>query len=589
MQMIRTIFVILLLSISSLTIAAEFDILNSQEPIILPANEAFIFEALIEKSQNIIKLKWLIAPNHYLYKDKIQVLDADNQTLVEQNKLPAAEVFIDTNGDEYLVYKNTLEFSIPIKNGQLNNSILVNYQGCAQNGFCFSPIHKQLYIDHNYQIQIQDASINSFSELPISKSERLADGIKNRNIVLTVILFFFFGILLTFTPCVLPMIPLVVNLIIGERPISSHRALILSGVYVAGMAGTYAVAGTIAGILGETLQTWLQQAYVIYSVAALLVFLALTQFEVVHFKMPHINKHLHIVSGMQSSNSLIGAFLLGIIASLIVSPCITPPLIGALTYIWQDGSPIIGGITLLFLGLGMGVPLIGVALLSSTILPAVGSWMTLIKSLAGIALLALAIWIVDRIVSANTTLLLSGALCMISAVFLKAFDRLQNPKRIHQILKGIGIMLAIYGALLIFGAANNKFKIIAQPTPAVTISVGKWQKIGSVNALQAYIDQSRLDYKPILLFFTADWCITCKQIEREIFTNPEINLALKNFILLKVDLTTPGTEYQALMNKTEVFGPPTILFYNRNGLELKSSRITGNTSVSEILETATNI
>ncbi len=539
----------------------------------LAEDQAFNLQVRIT-TKSTLELYWEIAPNHYLYKSQLAILDANNVSLLQPNTLPEGTIVHDKAIGDYTVYSNRLLITLP-----WTSKLLVRYQGCAKDGFCYLPISKEVIIDEAKHISIAASSLQSFPQ--DSATDQLAELIKNRFLPLTLLLFFGLGILLSFTPCVLPMIPLVVNLIIGPKPLGTHKSALLACSYVVGMAGSYTVAGVVAGMLGATLQVWLQQPWVLISMSILLIVLALSQLDIIHFTLPHFNSRLHKWSERQLQGSMPGAFFLGIISALIVSPCITPPLIGALTYISQHGSPFIGGLTLLSLGLGMGVPLVVVALLSNMILPKAGAWMNVIKSLAGVALLGLAIWLLARILAENITQMLWGALCIFTAILLKAFAPMRHIKLSQKVVRFIGIVIAIYGGMLIWQAAQQEFSakqhiaVAAQP---------HWQNIDTIAQLDAALATAKLKQQVTLLEFYADWCTSCQKIEANVFTDPEIIRALANLHLLRVDMTNLDPKQKELLQRLEIYGPPVLVFFAQDGTEIKNERVVGEISAQQLLE-----
>jgi thioredoxin:protein disulfide reductase len=542
----------------------------------LTDDQAFNLEIIVV-NQNHLDLRWLIAPQHYLYKSQITVINEENESLLQADLLPAGTTIDDVTLGKYVVYSKQLLLTLPWQQSTTTQKILVRYQGCLQDGFCYLPISKIANITGEH-VDIQDTTLHEFPAS--SASDKLAATISNRFLPVTLIIFFCLGILLSFTPCVLPMIPLVVNLIIGPKEISSRKALVLSSSYVLGMAGSYTAAGVIAGILGATLQTWLQQPFVIIALSILLIILALSQFELIHIPLPHFNNKVHHWGQKQLQGSVLGAFILGILSALIVSPCITPPLIGALTYISQHGNPVIGGLTLMSLGLGMGVPLIIVALLSNMILPKAGQWMNLIKSIAGIALLGLAIWLLSRIIPNYITIILWGSLCIVSAAFLKVFEVLKHPKRSTRILKAFGIILAISGAVLIVNAINTEFR----HTSVFTHSAINWQVIDSKNELELSLKTAKTKQLITIVEVYADWCTNCKKIEATVFTDPTVIQELQKFNLVKIDMTNSDVKQKELLSSLDIYGPPSILFFDKNGVEIKNARTVGEIDAPQLLK-----
>ncbi len=541
----------------------------------LSDDQAFNLNIRIVHDSNL-ELKWVIAPEHYLYKAQIAVVASDNKSLLLANSLPEGTAIDDASLGKYVVYEKQLIINLPWRKSSPTQKFIVHYQGCLKGGFCYLPISKMVSVTGS-EVTIDNTLLQEFPT--VSTADKLAETINNRFLPVTLIIFFFLGVLLSFTPCVLPMIPLVVNLIIGTKPISTHKALLLSGSYVLGMAGSYTVAGVVAGMLGATLQTWLQQPFVIVSLSALLVVLALSQFDLIHVKLPHFNNRVHHWGQKQLQGSVPGAFILGILSALIVSPCITPPLIGALTYISQHGNPIIGGLTLLSLGLGMGVPLVIVALLSNIILPKAGAWMNLVKSIAGITLLGLAIWILSRVIPNYITIILWGSLCIVAAAFLKTFEPLKNPKRSTRILKALGVILAIGGAGLIVNSIGKQFHSVSTVEQAAI----QWQKIGSIIELEKSLAAAKAKQQVTILEVYAEWCTSCKKIEGTVFKDTEIIAAFKMFNLLKIDMTSSDAKQQELLALLEIYGPPSILFFNAEGFEIKNKRVVGEINKNAML------
>jgi len=570
---VRKILCLLHIFLAMLCCETGYSAVNEAD--LLPVDQAFIFQFRLEKNHTL-EFYWEIAPGYYLYQEQLKLIDADNTPLIKAYTLPTGIILKDSVLGDYTVFANNLIFTIPWSENFANNSIMLRYQGCAQDGFCYAPVNKIIHINKDFQVQINDTTLQEFttSEHPDSESDKLAATIKNRFLPFTLIVFFLLGILLSFSPCVLPMIPLVINLIVGPKPISTHKALILASSYVLGMAGSYAIAGMLVGILGSTLQSWLQQPGILISLSVLLVMLALAQFDMLKIKLPHFNKKLHHWGQRQLQGSLPGAFILGIISALIVSPCITAPLIGALTYIGHDGNPVIGALTLFSLGLGMGVPLIGVALLSSVILPAAGPWMNLIKSGSGIAMLGLAIWILERIIPAELALILWGALCLLGAALVNAYKTQQHRKHTKRILKIIAVILALYGVGVILTAITHKQNIVAGR---------QWHSVETTQDLKMYLAQAQTKQQPTLVEFYATWCTSCKKIEAEVFPDPEIRRQLEQFMLLRVDITNMDPQQHELLTSLQIYGPPAILVFNKEGIELKEKRMVGNVDVAEML------
>ncbi len=523
---------------------------NLSDPDLLPAEQAFVLQFRM-LDNNDLEFYWQIAPGYFLYQDQLQIVNYDNDSILKNKPVTKNNV-----------YANDLLITIAWDEGLNNTDVTVRYQGCAANGFCYAPISKQIHI----------AAIH---KSPENTSDKLAASIKSRFLVVTLGIFFALGVLLAFTPCVLPMLPLIINLILGQKPVSSRKALILAGAYVFGMAGSYAIAGMIAAIVGSSLQSWLQQPLILITLSLIIVVLALTQFEVIKLSLPHFNKKLHHWGQQQLQGSVIGSFILGILASLIISPCITPPLIGVLTYIGQDGSPIIGLLTLFSLGLGMGAPLILVATLSSIVLPTVGPWIILIKNATGIALLSLAIWIIQRIMPDNLVLILWSGLAILSAILIYNFKTTRKYRYITAALRTLSFILAVAGtATIIHTIGASYFTSITKHT---------WVKINSQQELNYHLTQAKINQQATILEVYADWCTSCKKIEAEVIADSKVQKNLARFVLLRVDITNMSPAQEQLMRGLHIYGPPTIVFFNRDGSEITAKRIVGNITSEEMV------
>ncbi len=542
----------------------------------LDEDQAFQFTATIDKQS--LNLNWQIAPNYYIYQKQLSLLDESNTQIFSADNLPTPTIINDPILGEYAVYSNSLRIKIPWHVANNEGRFILKYQGCAKDGVCYLPITKMITIDGD-NISFEDSTLSEFP--PKLTANTLASMLEDRHLPLTLIIFFGLGLLLSFTPCVLPMLPIVVNLVVGPKNLSSRKALFLASSYVLGMALCYTIAGVIAGLLGATLQAWLQQPLIIIGMCIFLLVLAMGQFEIIHIKLPHFNTRVHNWSQKQLQGSYIGAFILGILSALIVSPCITPPLIGALTYISQNGNPLVGGLALLCLGLGMGIPLIIVAMLSSIILPKAGDWMNYVKDFAGLALLGLAIWLIARILPTYITLILWGTLCIFAAFLFKSFKPSTNAKTATKICKGLGILLAMVGGAIILNSIYMQFFM---PQHKLEQPAIQWQKVDTLADLNQALEQSKQQNKFTLLEFYATWCVSCNRIEATVFTDKDVIKALDNFNLLRVDMSNMSKAQKPLLNALNVYGPPVIIFFNSDGNEITGKRLEGEISPEDMLK-----
>jgi thiol:disulfide interchange protein DsbD len=535
----------------------------------ISADQAFAFQVKVVNSDTL-EFSWEIAPGHHLYQDQLHILNKKNQELLNPDNLPAGNEVVDPVLGNSVEYEKQLTIKLPIDN-QISDELLVHYQGCSDVGFCYEPESRLIRLDGKNP----SISKTELQEFPAeSEANQIASEIKDRFLPLTLLIFFGLGFILSFSPCVLPMIPLIVNLIIGEKKISTRKSAFLASIYVLGMACTYAVAGTLVGMLGAQLQAWLQQPVVLIPFSVVLILLALSQLELIRIKVPSFNRKLHHWGQRQLQGSATGAFILGIIASLIVSPCVTPPLIGALTYIGHNGNPLIGGLTLFSLGLGMGVPLILVALLSSVILPKAGRWMNLVKIGTAIALLGLAIWILQRIVSPSFSLVLWAGLCAVFAWYLRKGDKL---------LKSCALILAISAFVFVILAATEHHSACRAEGAKEASKELQWYTITSEADLQKHLETAKVKNVHTMVDVTATWCINCKRIEQGVFTDPQVQQQLQHMMLLRLDVSNVSDKENQLLNMLKVYGPPALLFFDSNGKEIGSKRLTGSVSVAQLL------
>lgn len=542
----------------------------------LTEDQAFPLEVRVINGKQI-EFTWHIAEKHYLYQNQLHIIDESNTELLTPNDTPTGHVINDPDLGTYSVYDHDLIVRLPWHVSKNTSQLLVRYQGCAKDGFCYLPITKLVEVSGN-KVEISDTTLQEFPGK--FTAYNLASMLESGLSPLTLLIFLCLGILLSFTPCVLPMIPIVVNLIIGTKGVSSrYKAFMLSSSYVLGMAVCYTIAGIVAGMLGATLQAWLQQPAILISLSVFLVVLALNQFDMINISLPHFNKRLHKWSEGQLKGSYIGAFVVGLLSALIVSPCITPPLIGALTYISQNGNPVVGGAALFCLGIGMGIPLIIVAMLSSMVLPKAGEWMNAVKNLAGVALLGLAIWLLQRILPTYITIILWGALCILMAFLLKAFHAISHAKKFSsKLFKTVGILLAIFGGSLILHTIYMHCIVKEHAQESL-----HWHIINTVEELNASLKIAEAKNQYTLLDFTAEWCTSCQRIEKTVFNDPRVVKELTEFNLVRVDMTQMSSKQKPLLQKLKIYGPPVMVIFNPQGHEIPEKRVVGDINTEEML------
>ena len=555
---------------------------NAPEPTFLSVDQAFQLSAHAESS-NQVKLYWLIADGYYLYKKRLSV-SSDNAHIGEI-VLPAGKQQHDEFFGDVEIYEQQLEISVPIINAGQMITLNIGYQGCAHAGLCYPPTTRTLDLElpSTPTAKLDTIVSTNNSDSQISQQDQFAQRLSDQNLTTVLWLFLLAGLLLAFTPCVFPMIPILSSIIAGQSEnMSAGRGFRLSLVYVLAMALTYTLAGILVGMTGANLQIWFQNPWIISSFALLFVILSLSMFGFYELQMPNaLQSRLTAISSRQQSGSYIGAGIMGLLSALIVGPCVTAPLIGALIYIAETGDPVIGGLALFALSMGMGLPLLLIGTSAGKYLPKAGGWMEPVKAVFGVMLLALAIWFLERILEMPIILGLSGALLIGCAMFMGVFNPTSSAwARCRQTLAWL---LLVYGTLLLIGASAGSHSLI-KPLQNVFVSSGQsgaskqhleFEQIRGVQGLNAVLDRARIESKPVLLDFYADWCIACKELDAYTFTDNGVQSALNGFILIQTDVTENNQEDQELLSSLGLFGPPALLFYDTTGQEDKASRLVG--------------
>ncbi len=556
---------------------------------------------------NTIKTNWLIQDGYYLYKDKISVSAADpSQVSIGELPLPEGKEKEDEYFGTIVSIDHEFNADIPITILATNTNaidLIFKYQGCAKAGLCYPPITK------NITVQLASSSgaaagstVGSGSNASTgtgagaefqSEQDKIAGTLASGKMLFTIFFFFGLGLLLAFTPCVFPMIPILSSIIVGQGDnISTSKAFSLSLVYVLAMAVTYTVAGVIVGLSGENIQVWFQNPWVISVFAGIFVLLSLAMFGFYELQMPSgIQNKLNNISSGAKQGSYVGAGIMGLLSALIVGPCVTAPLIGALIYIAETGNAWVGGIALFSLSMGMGAPLLAIGTSAGKILPKAGAWMDAVKAVFGVLLLGLAIWMLERILPAPIILLLAGALLIVSAIYMGALDAIkEGATGWSKLWKGVGLISLVYGAILVIGAAGGSNSLL-QPlqgiatTPQLasndthsgtsTEHALPFQQIKGPGGLQTALAQAASDGRSVMLDFYADWCISCKEMESFTFSDGGVQKSLDNFVILQADVTKNDEQDKALLKELGLFGPPAILFYDNAGNELRNYRVVG--------------
>ncbi|MCP0913012.1 protein-disulfide reductase DsbD [Legionella sp. 27cVA30] len=527
---------------------------------------------------NTLLLSWEIKPGYFLYKDRIKLLDETNSTYsLGRVIFPRALKKTDKLGRTYAIYREKVLLSVPILGRQPGESILhVHFQGCADNGFCYPPQSKKIKLTLNTDLALQQAeAMVDSAPLTQKKPENKAEQILSTNNMPFIMLGFLgFGLLLAFTPCVLPMLPVLSGIIVGHGPgLSTRKAFLLSLSYVLSMAFTYAVVGAIVALMGQNLQIFMQSPVIITLFSLFFVALALSMFNFYDLRLPlSWQNKLASVTRSQEGGHYLTAALMGCLSTLILSPCVTAPLIGALSYIAHTGNIVFGTLALFFLGLGMGLPLLLIGLSAGKLLPKAGHWMNTVKSFFGILLIALAIYLMERVLPAIYTMLLWSGLLVFSGIYMGALTPARsNSARFAQ---GLGIMFLGYGLLILIGASqgntNPLLPLMKNSEHKVQLSYPVAKNIAEVQQALAAAKG-----KPVILDFYADWCSACKVIAATTLQDPHVLKVLNKFALVKIDLTANDHDAQALLKHFNVVAPPTFLFFDARGDEIINARIVG--------------
>lgn len=564
--------------------------------LVLPSDEAFKYN-LVALDRSTLVAHWDVAPDHQLYRTKIKFSAKPAEAVkLGEPLFPTGKIVEDEYFGTMEVFGENIDVSIPLLSASpdkpLPDSITVTteYQGCSdKTGICYPPVKQQT--------ELQLTGLPDKTPSPVEGADA-ADGsteagtdyttiMEDAGFSGTIVLFFGIGLLLAFTPCIFPMIPILSGVIAGQSDLSARKAFLLSLAYVVASATAYAIIGIVFGMFGANLQTILQHPIAIGTFAALFVTLALSMFGFFDLQLPSsLQTRLNELSNKQQSGSLVGAAIMGFLSTLIVGPCVAPPLAGALTYIAQTKDALLGGSALFTMGFAMGIPLLIVGTSAGHLLPRAGAWMDTTKSIFGMIMLGLAIWMLNRIVAIEVTMALVGILLIASGTYMGALDKLSEESTgWNRFWKSIGLIMVFYGAMQLLGVATGSTNLL-QPLKGVFASGSNhaatlqtehlaFQRIKGVAELDKMLGIARTNKQTVMLDFYADWCTECIRMEKNVFSRPEIIQALDGVMLLQADVTANDEIDTALQKHFGIIGPPTIIFIGKNSKEIKDLRLIG--------------
>lgn len=582
-------FFLLLVSLLALPVKANTnnvlgDLLAPPQQTFLPVDQAFVFD--FDQQGSTLFVGWDIAPDYYLYKKKIEIIakganikvgDAGTGEIIEDEFFGKTEVFF-----------NSVSVISKLSNVTEGAVVKVRYQGCAKAGLCYPPevISIPLSVIASEQAQGNKPSANTGDTLsaltPSVDSSRnqnntptqdlgFTERLASQSLVTNLLIFFAVGVGLAFTPCVFPMFPILSSLIAGQQNLSTKKAFALSFVYIQGMALTYAALGLVVAALGGQVQGYLQHPYVLISFSLLFVLLAMSMFGWYEIKLPSaMMSKLTQVSNNQKGGNYLGVFLMGVLSGLIASPCTTAPLSAALLFVAQSGDYLVGGLTLYVLSLGMGLPLLLLGTSGGKLLPKAGGWMEQVKTLFGFIMLVVPLILLERIISADIILLLAGILALATAVYLHYWQSAQPQSKLKTTLWFSATFLVLTG----FTLAKNVIWPVQQ-IEQVSQQSNEFKQVANLTELKKAVAEANQQGKLVMVDLYADWCVACKEFEHYTFPDPNVQREFSYYQLIQIDLTQSDDTTIELMEEFTVFGLPSILFFNTQGQELSSKRVTG--------------
>jgi len=560
---------------------------------LLPADEAFVLDGRVDGA-NQITLSWRIEPGYYLYSEKF-AFSTGSEIQLGAARIPAGEPHYDEYFGDVEVFYNYVEAELPFSRASpdaIEVVIDATLQGCKVDSVCYPVIAQSIVLDLPASGTFA-AAVDDTGSVFISEQDRLASLVLNSSWWLVLGTFYGLGLLLAFTPCVLPMVPILSGIIAGQGDnVTAGRGFALSLAYVMGMAVTYTIGGALAASAGSQLQAAFQEPWLLTLFSALFVGLALSMFGMFELQMPAaVQTRLANLSNNQRTGTFVGTAIIGALSALIVTACVAPPLVATLAVIGQSGDVVRGAGALFALSLGMGSPLLLVGASAGKLLPKAGAWMDTVKASFGVMMLGMAIWMMERVLPGSITLLLWALLVFLTGVFLGAFEPLpETAPAIRRLGKGIGVMACIYGALMLVGVTLGGDDPL-EPIPRGSLLAGSaqglstghlaFEPVESVAELQVALTSARAAGTPVLFDFSADWCVSCKEMEKYTFSDADVIAALEPFVLLQADVTDNDADDKELLKYFGSFGPPTIAFFDNAGREQPAYKLVGYVRAEE--------
>ena len=590
----------------------RFDRFSRSNNTPLPPEQAFRFSARASNAHTLL-LHWQMPKHYYLYRDQTHLsVEGAPGIKLGSPAWPPGTRHEDANYGMTTVYYHAVSVPVPLQlsaTAGRSFTLVASFQGCLENSICYPPITRKVALTlptattAAAAVSPPTSSVTTQSEpaasglgaaspaKPDSESQHLA-GLLGNHQLLALLLFFLGGLAVAFTPCVLPMLPILSGLVAGRGTRTSPRhAFVVSLVYVLTAAAVYALIGIVAGFAGANLQAALQTPPILIATALVFVALALSMFGLYELQLPAaLQARLAGASRKHHSGSLLGAAVMGLLSALIVTSCVTPVLFAGVLYIGQSGSPWFGALALFLFGFGMGLPLLAFGTAAGTLLPRAGPWMNTVKAVFGVGFLGLAIWMLDRILAPSWILLLTGIVLLGSAVYLGALERPRHGAGAgHRLRQSLGLLLLLAALAELIGAAAGSTSLLqplgvfaGTPNSASNQRV-HFQPVRTVAELQASLAAAQAAGKPVLLDYYAAWCVSCKEMEATTFSNPQVVAALGNIVTLQADVTANNAASRALLARYHLFGPPATLFFTADGHEIRAARLIGYENASDFL------